>query len=66
MEIKFCPESHERGSGTTAFISFHQPEFKQAIETLIRKMKSEVIESIEIDQDGITVRLLINSGKQGG
>ena len=58
MKILFNPKPNEKGSGTTSFISFTQPEFQKAIETIIRKQKSEAIESIELDESGITVRLL--------
>ena len=61
MKILFNPSEMERGSGTTSFISFTQPEFKSAIEAIIRKRESEIIESIEIDRDGITVRLLTHN-----
>lgn len=57
MKIKFDPKPYEKGTGTTSFISFTQPEFKVAIENLINKREYETIESIEIDKDGITVRL---------
>lgn len=58
MKILFNPKAEEKGSGTTSFISFTQPEFQKAIETIIKKRESETIESIEIDESGITVRLL--------
>lgn len=67
MEIKFNPPPSEKGSGITAFISFTQPEFKAAIENIICKRDSETIGSIEIDRDGITVRLLThNAGNSAG
>lgn len=63
MKIKFNPDHFDKGSGTTAFISFTQPEFKEAIEQIIKKRTSETIDSIEIDKDGITVRLLTHNAE---
>jgi hypothetical protein len=63
MKIKFNPMSSEKGSGTTAFISFTQPEFEEMIGNIIRKRSTETIDAIEIDKDGITVRLITHNDK---
>jgi hypothetical protein len=60
MKILFNPKPHEKGGGTTSFISFDQPEFKEAIESIIRMRESETIESVEIEEEGIAVRLIKN------
>lgn len=57
MKILINPKDYERGSGLTTFLSFDRPELKEAIKRAVRLQPDETMEALEIDEDGITVRL---------
>lgn len=58
MKVKINPARQEQGSGLTAFASWDNPDLQRAIETAFRvDRKREQIESIEVTEDGITLRL---------
>ena len=56
MEIIFNPEE-DRGSGLTSFIWFERETFKKLVEQAIGIQEHEQIDSIEVDETGITVSL---------
>lgn len=58
MQVKIKPSKDECGYGLSSFASWQNQELIEALENLFHINKTtEVINSIEITEDGITARL---------
>ena len=58
MKVSINPLPHERQCGLSSFASWENPDLQAALRAMFRiDPRREKLEAIEIDRDGITVRM---------
>lgn len=59
--VKINPSPHEKGSGLTSSISYENESFVEAMRIMFRMAPNERLEQVEFTNDGITVRMKLES-----